>query len=339
MPHSQRVPLSLRLVQHAKRRARSAAEDWLLSTIPSPASALAASVEQRTAGWEAVASRRRNDQLTQLARVRLQDVPQLVPLSRSGGCNDDPRLVPQGSDAWFAQRAGSLTGSSFSEALNFHGDEKMRLVWRQLADGQHRRVAGFIDERNEGAGCEWGRLHERSALATYLTAWLLPRCDGARVLETGFWPIETRADCAVDLGASPDALLEGAESICSGGVIVEVKCPYRSGSPRAQRHVYARQLPQIQGMLLATGRQSCHLVSWSPTGCSVFDVQGDPAYQGHLVDYLCSFATAAITETWPLSSELREQAEALRAHSAQLARRAGRIGHIEASNCLQYSGS
>ena len=197
----------------------------------------------------------RENALGRLASLRMKDVPQLVPLSAdpSGG---DPRFYAQLGPEWRRRRAGGLTGSRFATAIGFHGEDRLRELWQRLA--QQSQGDELFGEWQDDAGSSWGHLYERSALATYLTAWLLPRCANSRVHETGFWPMQTsvlgspgdgeggsrtvQESSGGEIGASPDALVEGVDGLWPGGVVVEVKCPYRSGRPRAQPGIYARQV-------------------------------------------------------------------------------------------------
>jgi hypothetical protein len=191
-----------------------------------------------------------------------------------------------------------------------------------------------FDFDDDDVGGAWGHLHERSALATYLTGFLLPRCPSACLHETGYWPLSgLKERCSIELGASPDALIEGADGVYPGGVTLEVKCPFRQGAPRAQPTVFARQVPQLQGALLATGRETAHLVSWAPSGCAVFELQRDAAYQQMLLEYLVAFAACASEQRPPGRAE-SQHASAVRAQSKLVARRAIKVGDIAASDCV-----
>ena len=95
-------------------------------------------------------------------------------------------------------------------------------------------------------------------------------------------------------------------------------------------------MPQLQGLLLATGRQTCHLVSWSPSGCNVFEVRREPLYQAAMLEYLVAFSRAALGRR-PLACAELERASAMRAWSKQLAREAPLVGAIAAADCVALS--
>jgi len=286
--------------------------------------------------------------LSLLPRLRPQDVPALRPLPRHAGAPADPRLCWQGSDAWLRERRGCLTASSFASALGFYGLRGQRSLGRDFAA---QLETGAALPPGQGPGCTWGQLHERSALATYAVSWLLPACPGAELLETGFWPIEQderpggdaagAPDPALEgfgLGASPDALLEGIDSLCGpGGALVEVKCPWVGGQPVAAERVLPRQMPQMQGALRATGRSICHLLSWSPTGANVFHVELDEGFADEMVGCLTLFGRAvAARRPGGLSftpAEAHRFSE-LRQWAAVLAERADLVGVIPPEHCF-----
>lgn len=138
---------------------------------------------------------------------------------------------------------------------------------------------------------------------------------------------------SIEFGASPDALLEDVDDVYPGGVALEVKCPYRQGAPQAQHALFARQVPQLQGALLATGRQTAHLVSWAPSGCAVFELERDAAYQQALLEYLVAFAACASEQRPPGRAEA-QHAVRVRAHSKRVARNAAKVGFIDAADCV-----
>jgi hypothetical protein len=46
-----------------------------------------------------------------------------------------------------------------------------------------------VDFDDDDVGGAWGHVHERSALATYLTGFLLLHFQSACMRETGYWPL------------------------------------------------------------------------------------------------------------------------------------------------------
>ena len=177
-------------------------------------------------------------------------------------------------------------------------------------------------------------LHEKSAALTYLTAFLLPRSPQARLCETGFWPSEL--GCGLGVGASPDGIIEGAaEDLVGpgGSALFEAKCPWNGGSPQPSGLVHWRQIPQLQGALLATQRSVLHLISWAPTGAFVFEVRASPDYQQSLQQALTGvFAAAAQGRS--LTPREAEMAASVEVHSKELARQAKRLVHIESRDCI-----
>lgn len=277
--------------------------------------------------------------LGKLHRVPLSTLRAFVPLEHDPS---DARSCRQGGSEWFAHRHGRLTASNFSRVLGFSSEFQRRAVLREfMRDGPPRE---FHKDNLQGrlsvhdpctvdlSGSEWGHLYERSALATYLTAFVQPRCAEARLLETGFWPM-TDGSTGLSMGASPDALLEGVEATFPGGVVIEAKCPGGGGIPRAQGRVHARQMPQLQGTLLATRRAHCHLVTWSPSAAAIFSVRAHPQYQQAMVGALATATSAARAERRLTSDELLD-ARRVREWSADLALDATLLLSVDASRCV-----
>jgi hypothetical protein len=136
------------------------------------------------------------------------------------------------------------------------------------------------------------------------------------------------------MGASPDALLEGADELVGpGGVVVEVKCPFGGGAPRAYGRMHARHMPQVQGLMLATRRAMCHFVSWSPSGATVFGVHANESYQHAMVQALTAAASAA-HDGRELSADEEAHAALVRSWSRQLALDASLVAYIDAARCV-----
>ena len=85
--------------------------------------------------------------------------------------------------------------------------------------------------------------------------------------------------------------------------------------------------------MLATERSQCHLISWSPNGCSVFVVEANPSYQEAMVETLAVAANAASAER-PLSDVEMTQAAQVRLWSRQLALDAHLLTTIASSQCV-----
>lgn len=271
-------------------------------------------------------TRRAVAQLARLPRLRLVDLPQFVTLTEHE--RHDPRLCPQGGATWRRERRERLTASQFAAMLGFGTVSRHRAsrMWRAIAERSNHCGTGDDDE-----GSRYGLRYERSALATYLVAVVLPRCRTARLLETGFWPIS--APEGVQMGSSPDALLEDVDAWHAGGVMIEAKCPFRAGAPRAHCSVPIRMIPQIQGGLLATGRAECHLVSWSPSGATVFRLASDVEYQEAMMRALVDVMRAG-SEQRPLGTHEEALCADVRRHSVQLADAAILLAKVDAADCL-----
>lgn len=282
--------------------------------------------------------------LARLHRVRAGQLA-LVPLSHDPS---SARTCRQGSSEWFEARHGRLTASRFADVLGMRGQSFRRAAIANLQTsapdvvGTIGDAAGWAEPGYSSAddatlddisGRSWGHRFERSALATYLHCYVTPRCAGARVLETGFWPIDTFGGASVALGASPDGLLDGADAVWPGGVVVECKCPWSGGVPRPQGKVHARQVPQLQGALLATGRAMSHLVTWSPSGASVFACAADRAFQEAMVEVM-GIVVAAAADERPLERAEETRAAEVKAWSRRLALEARLLASIEPRHCL-----
>lgn len=272
------------------------------------------------------ASRARSSALTaKLAFLRPAEVPSFVPMQDCSNGRDNPRKAKQGTQAWIEARRGRLTASSFAAALGFYGPGAQQKALTNRCT--HARTDGSL----------WGEMHEQSALMTYLTSFLLPRCPDARLLETGFWPCELRS-CQfvppVSSGASPDGLVEANALVGSGGAILEVKCPYNSGKPKAWPRLSARLMPQLQGTLQATGRDICHVITWAPSGAFVFEVQKDAAYQRSMASALAR-AVSAAQQGRPFTAEESDQVADVRARSRTMADASVCLQHVETQNCVR----
>lgn len=75
----------------------------------------------------------------------------------------------------------------------------------------------------------------------------------------------------------------------AGGTVIEVKCPFRKGSPSPHHRIAPMYMPQLQGQLMATGAARLHLVSWSPYGANVFSLSHDITYQQEMGEALALF--------------------------------------------------
>ena len=155
-------------------------------------------------------------------------------------------MTPQGYQEWRASRAGLVTASQFKRVM----DAKTPRAWRTLlADIRSDLAAveqGIFTEQSAPA-LEWGKLHERKALAIYS-------------LETGrdhepapFLRLE-----GAPIGASCDAFV-GVDGLA------EAKCPYSmDGFDRYVRDGVGSVKWQALGQLWVSDRDWCDVVIFDP---------------------------------------------------------------------------
>ena len=148
--------------------------------------------------------------------------------------------------------------------------------------------------------------------------------------------------------------MQEADRIWPGGTVVEVKCPFRNGSPTPHLSIRPNTMPQLQGQLMATGAARLHFVSWSPYGTTVFNVNSDVPYQQQMGEALALFvqltaahkreraaglgatsdARAAPRFDQGSKTLLRELSARVRARSIELAKKAECIAMIPAADCV-----
>lgn len=119
---------------------------------------------------------------------------------------------------------------------------------------------------------EWGTEHEPNARAWY------EETRGVDVHQVGF----ALPDDTDSYGGSPDGLV-GVQGL------VEFKCP----APETLIAIHqagvvdAKYMPQIQGLLMITGREWCDFVAWHPELTPfVREVEADTEYQAKIADGL-----------------------------------------------------
>ena len=85
---------------------------------------------------------------------------------------------------------------------------------------------------------------------------------------------------------------------------------------------------------MATGREQCHLVTWSPLGASIFAVSADTSYQHAMIDALATAVSAAQARR-PLTPGESAQAALVRNWSYTLALDAQLLATVEARRCVR----
>jgi len=119
---------------------------------------------------------------------------------------------------------------------------------------------------------QWGTEHELNA-----KHWYRHRCN-YDVTDVGF----VMPDHTDDYGGSPDALV-GLTGL------LEIKCPAPQTliAWHAAGEMPREYLPQVQGLLLITGRAYCDFVGFHPDLTPfLVSVEADPIYQAKIVECL-----------------------------------------------------
>jgi len=159
------------------------------------------------------------------------------------------RIIPfeQRSPEWFAARLGIPTASNFAKLIASTGKPSTS------ADGY---INELIAERITGIRQEI-KVSEAMQRGTDME----PEARSFFELVTGYQVIDAPLCLhdTLDAGASPDGFIMHSQ-------ILEIKCP------SAHTHVEylrggklpAKYIPQVQGQLWITGRESCHFLSYHP---------------------------------------------------------------------------
>ena len=169
-------------------------------------------------------------------------------------------MSKQRTPEWYAERAGKFTASQFHRLMKsgrrkdeIFGDAAMTYIMETIAEimtgGQSIEFKQF-----DSRATDWGNEREPEAAKVYA------ELTGLKVEECSFFPISDFA------GASPDRLVDDDG-------LMEIKCPYdatnhirymRIRTPEQLLETKPEYYWQIQGQLLATGRQWCDFVSYDP---------------------------------------------------------------------------
>lgn len=158
---------------------------------------------------------------------------------------EQARAVEQGSEAWFAARAGHITMSCVHVCLTGTKDAKEKMVTRLVAE----RLTLTPQPEANSRSTNWGKEYEAQALADYSIV------TGYDVQKVGFILHPTMPW----VGGSPDGLVDDDG-------MNEVKCPYNSliHARTWLNGVPEEHMPQIQGNLWVTGRKWCDFISYDP---------------------------------------------------------------------------
>lgn len=212
----------------------------------------------------------------------------------------------QGSDEWFAARAGFCTASRFKDVLAKikTGEAATRRNYRlQLVT---ERLTQRPCDTYTNAAMEWGTATEPFARAAY---------EGARTLmvdEVGF----IRHPAVAFVGCSPDGLVGD-----DGGV--EIKCPHNSmvHVETLECGMPPEHAAQVQGAMWVTNRKWWDFVSYDPRmpphlALHVERVERDDAYIAKLAEEVGKFL-AEVEQMVQRLSERRTLTEQLEASIAK----------------------
>jgi putative phage-type endonuclease len=159
--------------------------------------------------------------------------------------------ILQGTDEWFAARAGKFTGSRFADVLAKAKKDgrplkaRQDLIWSIAAE----RIQGYQAQGPNSYSLRWGTENEPLAREAYEIK------TGEFVTEIGF-VIHPQLSF---IGVSPDGLI-GDDGL------IEIKAP-KCPEIHLQRFldgVPDEYVPQIQGGLFVTDRQWCDFISYDP---------------------------------------------------------------------------
>jgi hypothetical protein len=160
-----------------------------------------------------------------------------------------PQIIEceQGTEAWFAARAGIPTASRFSTVLaSGRGGAESKTRRKYMLQLAGERITGKPMERYSNGYMERG--HEQEAEARDLYAML----KDAEPVRVGF---VRRGDA----GASPDSLI-GADGILE----IKTRMADLQIELLLADEVPSEHIAQIQGQLWVTCREWCDFVSYSP---------------------------------------------------------------------------
>lgn len=164
----------------------------------------------------------------------------------------------QRSGAWFEQRMGKFTASTFGDCMGtgrgkdsiftLNGQALIREKITEILTGETKHISGDA--------LDWGTENEEFAIQMYESI------TGNHVLDAPFCPVEGFEDYA---GGSPDGFVEEENGI------IEVKCPYNSINHvdtlidgKIPAKYYVKYYTQIQFNIMATDTEFCDFISYDP---------------------------------------------------------------------------
>lgn len=154
--------------------------------------------------------------------------------------------IEQGSEAWFAEKAGKVTGTRFKALV---AGESTATYKDLVTDIACEIITGRMQESYSNANMEHGTETEPIARAEY------ERLFDIEVKTVGFVTPEEDHKYFGWIGVSPDGLTDG---------MLEIKCPMMKTH---LGYIEANKLPaeyryQVQGQLFVTGLSYCDFMSF-----------------------------------------------------------------------------
>ena len=153
--------------------------------------------------------------------------------------------IEQGSESWFAIRAGKITGTRFAKVMAGDATATYKDLITDLAG---EVITGEVEETYSNAIMERGVLLEPEARKVY-------EQEVGKVTETGICLFDDYEDW---VAYSPDGLMTDG--------LLEIKCPIRKTH---LNYIEKNVLPneyrwQVQGGIMVTGAKYCDFMSYYP---------------------------------------------------------------------------
>jgi putative phage-type endonuclease len=202
-------------------------------------------------------------------------------------------VIEQGSEAWFAQRAGKVTASRIADVMaktkSGYGAARANYMAELLVE----RLTGAKAERFQSAEMRWGIETETQARDAYSFF------TGAEVSPASFWEHPS----IPMTGASPDGFAFDA----TGNGLVEIKCPNTATHIETllTERVPERYELQMLWQMACTGMQWCDFVSFDPR------MPGDMQFFCKRVQFHAATVSSIETEVRKFLAELADKESAL----------------------------
>jgi len=165
-------------------------------------------------------------------------------------------------------------------------NKEMRQMWEWLR-GDADSPPGLGEKALEA--CAHGTINEINAVATFLKEVVhaemlkgdLPSEEDIEFHETGLWRLSDKKVSMV--AVSPDGILmQNGRPVA----VVEIKCPYRGGCPKADPKFKAYHLLQVHAQMKAVGVDKAYLISWGPDTSKVFPIKFNEELWGKMTEWI-----------------------------------------------------